>query len=332
MKTVEKVIEKDSSGNNWKDKDFEKSNGKNTKSKIGISEKSGKFEKILKYKSRKVHSINENENIFEYQNKSAAKVNNENQNGFFESHFCQGNNKSEMNFCLKNENFNSSFKSLENNSGQILKSKRISESGKLSKNFNLGIKIVIEGNRNKNKNKNINKNFKIQNLKNFQKPGRHLCNYKKNNTSNRRKNDNLKSKRYKIHSKKMQNFKNGTKFANWKIQKYHEKAIRENCENCICNLNQVILDLSIMLRNRSDILDKIENYKCNLFIDIGSEIFLTNEPDMGGQVRRNLDDTQGLKYIKSENLEDALKQGIASKNGIYPSKHFSQLFPLFLVL
>ncbi|XP_051170889.1 uncharacterized protein LOC127287800 [Leptopilina boulardi] len=95
------------------------------------------------------------------------------------------------------------------------------------------------------------------------------------------------------------------------------KEINENCDNCICNINQVILYLSNIMRNRSDILDKIENYKCHLFIDIGNEIFLTDNSQIDviqGHIRRNLDESHGLKYIDSENVEDTLKQGIMSNN------------------
>lgn len=98
------------------------------------------------------------------------------------------------------------------------------------------------------------------------------------------------------------------------------KEIDENCDNCICNINQVILYLSNIMRNRSDILDKIENYKCHLFIDIGNEIFLTDNSQIDviqGHIRRNLDESHGLKYIDSENVEDTLKQGIMSNNGIF---------------
>lgn len=96
------------------------------------------------------------------------------------------------------------------------------------------------------------------------------------------------------------------------------KAIGENCENCICDLNQAILDMSNILKNRSDILDKLENYRCNLFVDIGNEIILMDtDEDLQAQVRRNLDETRGLKYVESENVENTLKLGIVSNNGVY---------------
>ena len=99
---------------------------------------------------------------------------------------------------------------------------------------------------------------------------------------------------------------------------------KENCENCICDVNQAVLDLRNMLVKRSNLLDRIETYNCNSYTDVGTNIFIMNGPmDALGQLRRDLEETRGLKYIGSEKVEEVLKRGIVdiSGNGNYTNLH-----------
>ena len=96
-----------------------------------------------------------------------------------------------------------------------------------------------------------------------------------------------------------------------------EKKRQENCETCICDLNQAVLDLRNMLGKRNNLLGKIKTYQCNLYTDIGNEVSITNGPfDAIGELRRDLEKMRGLKYVESEKVEYVLKRGIENVHGI----------------
>lgn len=106
--------------------------------------------------------------------------------------------------------------------------------------------------------------------------------------------------------------------ADKKHEENYEKKRQENCKNCICDLSQAVVDLRHMLGKRNDLLGKIKTYQCNLYTDIGNEIQIISGPiDLSGQLRRDFEETRGLKYVESGKMEDVLKRGIVDVNGIF---------------
>ncbi|XP_063985988.1 uncharacterized protein LOC135167066 [Diachasmimorpha longicaudata] len=84
----------------------------------------------------------------------------------------------------------------------------------------------------------------------------------------------------------------------------------DNCEGCLCDLEDVVSNLRKMLLMRNDLLDRISTYSCQKFIRIGDELILTSSGVLGDVLprsRRQIAEAKGLKYIKPGDLEDLLQ-------------------------
>lgn len=100
------------------------------------------------------------------------------------------------------------------------------------------------------------------------------------------------------------------------------------CTSCICDIEYALLSLKALLEMRTDLLNRISQYSCDKFVQIGKYLDLTSA---SLSRRRALDDTlsyssthqtlikinddEVLKYIQSDDAEDLLSIDEANSNG-----------------
>lgn len=89
------------------------------------------------------------------------------------------------------------------------------------------------------------------------------------------------------------------------------KHSTNNCENCICDMEDAIVQMRKLLQKKNNLLGRIKDFECTRFNDIGKAIVISSDTDDDTTTffmrsRRDFDDDRGQKLVRAEDLEGAL--------------------------